>query len=59
MPNCDNQLFHIDYEGNVETFFIPLVDLTDDYGNEYLKFKNLKDNAKYFDTLSSINYQYI
>jgi hypothetical protein len=59
MPNCDNQLFHIDYEGNVETFFIPLVDLTDDNGNEYLKFKNLKDNAKYFDTLSSINYQYI
>ena len=58
-PNCDNQLFHIDYEGNTETFFIPMVDLTDDNGTEYLEFNNIEDNKKYFDFLISISNKYM
>jgi hypothetical protein len=27
--NCNNQEFHIDYEGETITYFIPLIELTD------------------------------
>jgi hypothetical protein len=52
--NCYDQHFHIDYNGTTETYFIPLVDLTDKNGTEYLEFIDSQDNLILFDTLIEI-----
>ncbi len=54
-PNCKPQCFHIDYEGKTETFFVPLVDVNDTNGTEYLIFKDKFLNLTYFDLLISLS----
>lgn len=44
-PDCNEQLFHIDYLGDSISYFIPLVELSDLNGTEYLYFY---DNNNYF-----------
>ena len=46
-PNCEIQFFHLDYDGTTISFFIPLTDLTDLNGTEFLKFKNEQDYIKH------------
>lgn len=58
-PNCDNQHFHIDYFGKSTTFFIPLIDLTNKNGTEYLYFYDKINYKKYFDILLNISNNYI
>ena len=57
--NCYDQHFHIDYNGTTETYFIPLVDLTDKNGTEYLEFNNSQDNLELFDNLIDITDKFI
>ena len=57
--NCKNQHFHIDYNGNTETYFIPLVDLNNTNGTEYIEFNNKNLNLYYFDNLKKISEKYI
>ena len=54
-PNCKNQHYHIDYEGNTETFFIPLCELNDMNGTEIVQFNNIHDNIKHLHTLLEIS----
>jgi len=35
-PDCNDQLFHLDYKGDSVSYFIPLVSLNDLNGTEYL-----------------------
>lgn len=39
-PDCDDQPFHFDYLNNTMTVFIPLVDLDNDNGTEYIQMLN-------------------
>jgi hypothetical protein len=55
-PNCDNQHFHIDYFGQSITYFIPLTELTDLNGTEYLLDIDNKISPK---ILLSISNKYI
>jgi len=57
--NCHDQHFHIDYNGTTETYFIPLIDLTDCNGTEYVEFKNDDFNLEILDKLISINDTFI
>ena len=57
-PNCDNQTFHYDYSNKSETYFIPLTDLTDKNGTEYLSFKDPLKNISNFNILNNINNKY-
>ena len=54
-PNCDNQKFHFDYSNNSITYFIPLNDITDLNGTEYLFFKEAENYNKYLKILNKIN----
>ena len=47
-PDCNDQLFHIDYLGDSISFFIPLVELSDLNGTQYLFFYNNENYMKYF-----------
>jgi hypothetical protein len=66
-PDCKNQLFHIDYQGDSLSYFIPFVELTDLNGTEYLYFYDkskyllhydlfLNITEKYFDKNNTIQY---
>lgn len=59
VPKCDNQFFHIDYSGRTETYFIPLTDLTNNNGTEYLSFKNKDNYKKYYNLLLSLSNKYL
>jgi hypothetical protein len=52
--NCLNQHFHIDYNGTTETYFIPLIDLNDLNGTEYVKFNDTNFNINIIDKLIDI-----
>ena len=56
---CYNQHFHIDYNGTTETYFIPLVDLNDKNGTEYVEFNNLEQNINLFTELLEMSDKYI
>ena len=58
-PDCEYQAYHLDYEGESQTIFIPLVDITDENGTEYIHFFDKKDYIKYFDFFNKISYNYI
>ena len=58
-PNCDNQLFHYDYANKTKTYFIPLSDLTDLNGTEYLSFYDTENNEKYLNLLTKINNKFL
>ena len=57
--NCHNQHFHIDYLGTTQTYFIPLVALTNQNGTEYLEFKDTNQNINLFNELVDISDKYI
>ena len=57
--NCDEQFFHIDYKGKTNTYFIPLVDLDDKNGTEYLEFNDKNYNISLLDKLNSISNKYL
>jgi hypothetical protein len=57
--NCKNQHFHIDYNGNTETYFIPLIELNNTNGTEYVEFNNKNLNLYYLDNLKKISEKYI
>lgn len=58
LPNCDNQHFHIDYFGKSITFFIPLTDITNMNGTEYLHFNNNLNYKKYFSKMLELSNKY-
>ena len=61
LPKCDNQLFHIDYFDKTITYFIPMIELTDLNGTEYVEFNNYSNSLldisnKYLYKKDIINY---
>lgn len=58
-PGNKNQYFHIDYKGKTITYFIPLVDLNDKNGTEYLFFYDNTNYNKFFDLFIKITKKYI
>ena len=50
-PDCTDQLFHIDYLGDSISIFIPLVELSDLNGTEYLYFYDEKNYLLFFDLM--------
>jgi len=58
-PNCKKQKFHIDYGGYTNTYFIPLVELNDYNGTEYVNFFNEENNIKFQKKLLNISNKYL
>jgi hypothetical protein len=58
-PDCNTQLFHIDYQGDSASYFIPLVDLSDLNGTEYVYFFNEEHFIKYYHTLLQMSDNYL
>ena len=50
-PDCNNQLFHMDYQGDSESYFIPMVPLSDLNGTEYLHFTDKRNYKVYYNNL--------
>ena len=57
-PDCNDQLFHIDYLGDSISFFIPLVELSDLNGTEYLYFYDKNNYYKYFPLMLEMSEKY-
>jgi hypothetical protein len=57
--NSHNQHFHIDYNGITETYFIPLIDLDDNNGTEYVEFVSKEYNINILDELIGITDKFI
>ena len=57
-PDCVDQLFHIDYLGDSISFFIPMVELSDLNGTEYLFFNNKINYMKYFSLMLEMSEKY-
>jgi hypothetical protein len=57
-PDCNDQLFHIDYMGDSISFFIPMVELSDLNGTEYLFFYNKENYLKYFPLMLEMSDKY-
>ena len=58
-PDCNNQLFHIDYQGDSFSYFIPLVELSDLNGPEYLYFFEEKNYKIYYENLLYLSDNYL
>ncbi len=58
-PGNETQHFHIDYRGKTLTYFIPLCDLTDKNGTEFLYFYDESNYTKYFDLFNEITHKFI
>jgi hypothetical protein len=58
-PDCNNQIFHLDYKGDSESYFIPMVPLSDLNGTEYLYFTDKKNYIHYFDDLLYMSDHYL
>jgi len=58
-PDCNTQLFHIDYQGDSASYFIPLVELSDLNGTEYLYFFDKNNYTKFYNTLLSMSDNYL
>lgn len=58
-PDCNNQLFHMDYQGDSESYFIPMVELSDLNGTEYLFFSDEKNYKLYYDHLLYMSDNYL
>jgi len=58
-PDCNNQLFHIDYEGDSISYFIPFVELNNLNGTEFLEFTDTRNYIKYYDTLLTMSKLYL
>lgn len=57
-PDCNDQLFHIDYLGDSISFFIPLVELSDLNGTQYLFFHDKENYLKYFPLMLEMSDKY-
>ena len=57
-PDCTDQLFHIDYLGDSISIFIPLVELSDLNGTEYLYFYDEKNYLLFFDLMLEMSDKY-
>jgi len=57
-PDCIDQLFHIDYLGDSISFFIPLVELSDLNGTEYLFFYDNDNYKKHFPLMLEMSDKY-
>ena len=57
-PDCNDQLFHIDYLGDSISFFIPLVELSDLNGTQYLFFYDKENYVKYFPLMLEMSDKY-
>jgi len=57
-PDCNDQLFHIDYMGDSISFFIPMVELSDLNGTEYLFFYNKENYMKNFPLMLEMSDKY-
>lgn len=57
-PKCNNQLFHIDYSGKTFTLFIPMIDINDKNGTEYLYFYDQSNYIKYYNLFLDISNKY-
>jgi hypothetical protein len=57
--NCDEQFFHIDYDGNTNTYFVTIIDIDDTNGTEYLEFNNKHYNIDILHKLKIISNKYI
>lgn len=57
-PQCDDQFWHYDYFGKSITYFIPLVDLDESNGTEFLHFTNPEHYEKYFADIFLISNMY-
>jgi len=53
-PECEMQFFHLDYNGDSISIYIPYVDLTDLNGTEYLYFYDTENYSKYFFLMANI-----
>lgn len=58
-PDCNNQLFHLDYKGDSESYFIPMVPLSDLNGTEYLYFTDKRNYKVYFNDLLYMSDHYL
>jgi hypothetical protein len=58
-PDCNNQLFHLDYQGDSFSYFIPFVELSDSNGTEYLYFFEEKNYKIYYDNLLFMSDNYL
>lgn len=58
-PDCNMQLFHIDYQGDSASYFIPFVDLSDLNGTEYLHFSDKQNYTKYYSQLLHMSDNYL
>jgi len=47
-PDCNTQLFHIDYQGDSFSYFVPFVDLSDLNGTEFVHFYNTTNYETFF-----------
>lgn len=54
-----DQHFHIDYAGTTETYFIPMIDLNDLNGTEYVEFTNKEYNKNILGELIEITDEFI
>lgn len=57
-PDCTDQLFHIDYLGDSISFFIPMVDLSNLNGTEYMFFNDKSNYMKYFSLMLEMSEKY-
>ena len=57
-PDCTDQLFHIDYLGDSISIFIPLVDLSDLNGTEYMYFYDEKNYLLFFNLMLEMSDKY-
>jgi hypothetical protein len=57
-PDCVDQVFHIDYLGDSISYFLPLVDLTDLNGTEYLYFFDSENYLKHFNLMLEMSEKY-
>jgi hypothetical protein len=58
-PDCNNQLFHMDYQCDSNSYFIPLVELSDLNGTEYLYFYDSANYIKYYKNLLQFSDNYL
>ena len=56
---CFDQHFHIDYKGKITTYFIPLIDLDDNNGTEFVKFNDINLNKNIVNELINITNNFI
>jgi len=48
-PDCNTQLFHIDYQGDSFSYFVPFVDLSDLNGTEFVYFYKPENYEIYYE----------